>query len=252
MLSFFRKIRLSLLSQNQMGKYAKYAIGEILLVVIGILIALAINNWNNERLKDNRDRELLSKLSAELDLNIQRSAFLDSLSTISGGFKGRVEFTDSLLDIMNRGIEPTDLDFMVSKPVYYVNTFNLNTSVFEELKNTGSLYALGSDSLVAAIQKYYQLCERESFYNLSVGEETKFLSRKIYDGWWNFDHLFETNPQDAIEENPWLFDKKSPEYIALRQFVESSGGHAKLMRRKLKGIIEESSQLKELIAQEIE
>ena len=49
MIKFFRHIRKSLLEQNKMGKYFKYAIGEIILVVIGILIALQINNWNENR-----------------------------------------------------------------------------------------------------------------------------------------------------------------------------------------------------------
>lgn len=49
MIKFFRKIRYSLLSKNKTGKYFKYAIGEIVLVVIGILIALQINNWNEKR-----------------------------------------------------------------------------------------------------------------------------------------------------------------------------------------------------------
>ena len=49
MIKFFRKIRYDLMKQNQMSKYFKYAIGEILLVVIGILIALQINNWNEKR-----------------------------------------------------------------------------------------------------------------------------------------------------------------------------------------------------------
>ncbi|MGB5203859.1 MAG: DUF6090 family protein, partial [Eudoraea sp.] len=46
MIKFFRRIRQSLLTENKIGQYLKYAIGEILLVVIGILIALQINNWN--------------------------------------------------------------------------------------------------------------------------------------------------------------------------------------------------------------
>ena len=46
MIKFFRNIRQSLIMENKTSKYLKYAIGEILLVVIGILIALQINNWN--------------------------------------------------------------------------------------------------------------------------------------------------------------------------------------------------------------
>ena len=49
MIKFFRQIRKTLINQNNMGKYFKYAIGEILLVVIGILIALQINIWNEQK-----------------------------------------------------------------------------------------------------------------------------------------------------------------------------------------------------------
>ena len=54
MIKFFRKIRQKLLSENKLSKYLIYAIGEIILVVIGILIALSINNWNSERQNDIR------------------------------------------------------------------------------------------------------------------------------------------------------------------------------------------------------
>jgi hypothetical protein len=49
MIKFFRKIRQNLLSEGKTGKYFKYAIGEIVLVVFGILIALSINNWNENK-----------------------------------------------------------------------------------------------------------------------------------------------------------------------------------------------------------
>ena len=49
MIKFFRKIRQNLLSEGKTGKYMKYAVGEIILVVIGIIIALQINNWNEDR-----------------------------------------------------------------------------------------------------------------------------------------------------------------------------------------------------------
>ena len=67
MIKFFRKIRYDLMEKNKTANYLKYAIGEIVLVVIGILIALQINNWNEER-KDqlrlkNHYLELLNELN---------------------------------------------------------------------------------------------------------------------------------------------------------------------------------------------
>ena len=71
MLHFFRKIRRDLLANSQFFKYLKYAIGEIILVVLGILIALQINNWNVE--KENREEfdNVLVEIENELIKNIQ-------------------------------------------------------------------------------------------------------------------------------------------------------------------------------------
>ena len=66
MINFFRKIRYNLMEQNKTGKYLKYAIGEILLVVIGILIALSINNWNEDRKKRVIERESYENLATSL------------------------------------------------------------------------------------------------------------------------------------------------------------------------------------------
>ncbi|MBT8297287.1 MAG: hypothetical protein KJO52_03060, partial [Maribacter sp.] len=66
MIKFFRKIRQNLLSEGKTGKYFKYAIGEIVLVVIGILIALQINNWNEERKRLKQEQVLLSQLKDEI------------------------------------------------------------------------------------------------------------------------------------------------------------------------------------------
>ena len=61
MIKFFRKIRQNLLMENKTGKYFKYAFGEIVLVVIGILIALQINNWYGKQVNnDKQDRYLES------------------------------------------------------------------------------------------------------------------------------------------------------------------------------------------------
>ena len=62
MIKFFRKIRQNLLLENKTAKYFKYAIGEIVLVVIGILIALQINNWNEWDKESKKEQKKSFKL----------------------------------------------------------------------------------------------------------------------------------------------------------------------------------------------
>ena len=63
-MKIFRKIRFNLIGENKTGKYIKYAIGEIVLVVIGILIALQINNWNQAKKDNNALNEYLVKIKS--------------------------------------------------------------------------------------------------------------------------------------------------------------------------------------------
>ena len=69
MIKFFRRIRQKLLSENKFSKYLIYAIGEIVLVVIGILIALGINNWNEQNKTNAEESEYLVNLLAEFKAN---------------------------------------------------------------------------------------------------------------------------------------------------------------------------------------
>ena len=71
MIKFFRKIRYDLMEKNKTGKYLKYAIGEIILVVIGILIALYINNWNNNQNNLNKSNEFAIRLLKEVEKQYQ-------------------------------------------------------------------------------------------------------------------------------------------------------------------------------------
>jgi len=70
MIKFFRKIRQKLLTENKFSKYLIYAIGEIILVVIGILIALSINNWNQQRKELVKEQAILKQLKSEYEKNL--------------------------------------------------------------------------------------------------------------------------------------------------------------------------------------
>ena len=71
MIKFFRKIRQNLIMENKTSKYIKYAIGEIVLVMIGILLALQVNNWNEQRKLNNEEQHLLEDLHSEFNVNLE-------------------------------------------------------------------------------------------------------------------------------------------------------------------------------------
>ena len=72
MIPFFRKIRKKMADDNRPLKYMRYAIGEIVLVVIGILIALQINTWNEERKEQIQEKKLLANLKKDFDWNQEK------------------------------------------------------------------------------------------------------------------------------------------------------------------------------------
>lgn len=69
MIKFFRHLRYKSMEKNKTGKYIKYAIGEIVLVVVGILIALSLNNWNEEQKSINKGREILADIKENVAFN---------------------------------------------------------------------------------------------------------------------------------------------------------------------------------------
>ncbi|VAV86032.1 FIG00653203: hypothetical protein [hydrothermal vent metagenome] len=81
MIKFFRKIRQNMIKENKVSKYLLYAIGEIVLVVIGILIALSINNWNEGRKNDLKESLLIKNIIEDLSLDsVQINQSLNELS----------------------------------------------------------------------------------------------------------------------------------------------------------------------------
>jgi len=104
MINFFRKKRKILANENKVFKYTRYAIGEIALVVIGILIALSINNWNEQRKYKNLEISMLTEIKASLKENIiQLNTMLDfngltlnSYTIILNHLDKNIPYNDSL------------------------------------------------------------------------------------------------------------------------------------------------------------
>ena len=127
MIKFFRKIRQNLLSEGKTEKYLKYAIGEIVLVVIGILIALQINNWNENRKTEIKIKNSLIALRNDLIQDTllirKRLPFINEQYNLNESLRARVSkptaTIDTLVHVMRFGFNP---NWVVQIP------YNTNTS----------------------------------------------------------------------------------------------------------------------------
>ena len=160
MIKFFRQFRLDLMEKDKTGKpawpvgrYLKYAIGEILLVVIGILIALSINNWNDERIKQKKETKFLTQIHEEFILN---RAHLDTASYYH--FKG-YKNANKILSMIRINIENVNLDSLSN----YIEgtldhwTFNPQQSAINSLSSTSSFDIISNRELRGLLQKWNEL-----------------------------------------------------------------------------------------------
>lgn len=141
MIKFFRHIRQRLLSESKFSKYLLYAIGEIVLVVIGILIALQINNWNDLRkksaLKHNYIESLKKDLAADLvyfDVQIEKDSIdFHTLQSFSARLSGASTSKDTLIKIARFEFLPyTDIKNDLNMSTYNSLITSGNIDVFDE------------------------------------------------------------------------------------------------------------------------
>ena len=149
MIKFFRKIRQQLLSENKFRKYLLYAIGEIILVVIGILIALQINTWNNNKQRHALELETLHEIKEALaqDTLVLRKNIL-RLEEKSRSSQVLIEHVE------NKRPYIADLD-EIMMDVYYHRGYNtFNNAAFELLKERG-FDIIQNTELRKSITKHY-------------------------------------------------------------------------------------------------
>jgi len=154
MITLFRKIRQKLLVENRFTRYLLYAIGEIILVVFGILIALQVNNWNNQNLRNQKEETILKEMRGNLEadlvdckwnINRQRGARRSS-NIVLEHLKSEAPFHDSLTLHYGSLMGSTAL--------------TTNTSAYDNLKSIG-LDLIQNDSLRKSITGLYS--ERYSY-----------------------------------------------------------------------------------------
>jgi len=144
MIKFFRKIRQKLLSEGKTRKYFKYAVGEIVLVVIGILIALQINNWNENRKISNSEKNYLNVLRVEFEKN--QNKLKSAISINQTNLKNAKE----LSSFIGKDTAKVDVKKLRSLILGVVNAevqYRPNNGVISEIINSGKLEIFKDDSL---------------------------------------------------------------------------------------------------------
>jgi len=150
MIPFFRRIRRKLADNNQLLKYSRYAIGEIVLVVIGILIALQINNWNVKKNQQEKIKEYAKLYIKDLEADIVMTKInWDMINSVS-------EKIDSLgLYVQNKNIEDiSNIDFLCMTWNILYRPYKWNRSTIDHMKGSGTLQYIKDVSISRKIGKY--------------------------------------------------------------------------------------------------
>jgi len=243
MIPFFRKIRKQFADDNKPLKYMRYAIGEIVLVVIGILIALSINNWNEKIKFKNKTHIMLSSLSQELDQNTARLRYMKEVSTHLWSMEKASKRFDSLLVMFQDGANIKEIQILCESPLVRFNEFNLNTSVYEEMISAGTLSRLDR-KLVSKINMYYKSIERESKYNSSTLSEQKNAVQLIQYGYRQLKRDYQSFGLSAIEKHSWIFDMDSKNYNDLITYLEDLKRCTTTSYNRIQRLIEATEEFK--------
>jgi hypothetical protein len=211
MIKLFRNIRKNLLTEGKTTKYFKYAIGEIVLVVIGILIALSLNNWNT----DNANKKIVLKNSKTLIQNLEKDSVFcknkiraiqkqeDELSSLQARLSSRTATLDTLIKIVRYEFNPLTLTINFQNENAYktmvlsgeINLFDsqLTQAIYDLYKKHEFIEKVSEDNFkvyVDAVQSY------QESYSLNV--EINTIKGHLQDLLWE-----EVNAKDLIAK----FDK---------------------------------------------
>jgi hypothetical protein len=155
MIKFFRKIRQNLLMENKTGKYFKYAIGEIILVVIGILIALSINTWNENRKDGIKEQVILISLKVNLEENLKLLNLANRATT--DAYNASLNLHE-LTTPNSNNINSNVIDSLISVTFDYFS-FDANSGTINEIINSGQLNIIKNEELKNRISNWSGLLE---------------------------------------------------------------------------------------------
>jgi tetratricopeptide (TPR) repeat protein len=245
MIKFFRKIRQNLLIKNKTGKYFKYAIGEIVLVVIGILIALQINNWNESRKKEQVEKQVLKSLFQEIEKD---RIMLKDIYYLYERDERSITYFKNLIWKEEHSME--DALTLNKFGGLAFRDVNPNRITYDEMISTGKIYYLSNQELVNEIINYYEIIDsyvyqlrqsrvefRSNFFNLN----------SMSDFWLTF-------IDNANQELAYNFanNQTAESYKHLKIISSWSLGNTKQSKESIANLYSQASRLQKSINNELE
>ena len=182
---FFRRIRQNLLMENKTGKYFKYAIGEIILVMVGILLALQVSNWNNYRIDRISERKILDNIHRDFVANKVK---FDSLKVLNYRTMTALDSMVTLFPIIGRDSTKIRAFWGYHKLIKGI-TFNAYSSTVESVISSNSLELIENDELQGYLVSWNDVLldfqEEEAAYFKMMNDHYWPYYAEAFDMKWN-------------------------------------------------------------------
>ena len=209
MLTLLRKLRRSLVEKGNVKRYLLYAIGEITLVVIGILIALQVNTWNEHRLEKKIQHRSLNQLLEELRYDVRRLNHLDTtyVNLIGKSVKS--------IDLFSTAKNMSDIKEMLPLMDWIGMNLALQTSTYEEMINSGTMYTIQDQDLLKAISTHYKTVEKYEQYTRD--HDQSVLQKWDQPAFAPFGYLILNHQNDTGTQHAdvsWIDDNTHPTFQA--------------------------------------
>jgi hypothetical protein len=195
MIKFFRKIRYDLMEKNKTGKYLKYAIGEIILVVIGILIALSINNWNESRKQSTSEKEFIT--SIKNDLKQDKAFILLIVEILEPKIEANKTLNSDLLNLYKNDRKSLDSIFQI----YFKSqrTFYPISGSYESAVSGNQITVFRNKELIQKVIKLYNSTYDRLIDNGQILDERWAFVSKKYSYERRTGHTREMKPEQLSE-----------------------------------------------------
>ena len=249
MINFFRKIRHDLIANNKSYKYFKYAIGEIVLVVLGILIALQINNWNENRNISKIELALLANLKNDINSDILALKWFDSIYA-----KDEVEL-EMAIKLFNKAKTIKDIYCADTLINVNLNEMIINHYTYDEMVNLGIGYSMKNKKLQKSIANYYLNADLLRIYIHQANNE----AQKMFNSPEAHPYILLTsqreNPQIELKliDTSWIGNPISPTFMSVFHTLKFCQRQNNIYRRSVyQHLIKRADTLKSAITDELE